>query len=101
MFCLKTLRAIENGKPVEELVPQVGGIAPRLAGVKVARRQSAQLGAALPAPNFPALAPFTPSPALAPTPTPPQDYKPSEKALALMSRGEPKHPFVAGIEDTM
>lgn len=97
MFCLKTLRAIENGKPVEELVPQVGGIAPRLAGVKVARRQSAQLGAATPAPNLPALAPFN----LATTPTPPQDYKPSEKALALMSRGEPKHPFVAGIEDTM
>lgn len=49
--CLKTLRAIEGGKPVDELLPA--------------------------------------------------DYKPSEKALALMSRGEPKHPYVAGIEDTM
>ena len=49
--CLKTLRAIEAGKSVDELVPE--------------------------------------------------GYKPSEKALALMSRGDPKHPFVAGIEDTM
>lgn len=49
--CLKTLRAIEAGKSVDELVPA--------------------------------------------------DYKPSEKALALMSRGDTKHPFVAGIEDTM
>ena len=31
----------------------------------------------------------------------PEGYKPSEKALALMSRGDTKHPFVAGIEDTM
>ncbi|KAL4856631.1 Phosphoenolpyruvate carboxylase 1 [Chlorella vulgaris] len=49
--CLKTLRAIEAGKNVDELVPA--------------------------------------------------DYKPSEKALALMSRGASKHPFVAGIEDTL
>ncbi len=51
MSCLKTLRAIEAGKNVDELVPA--------------------------------------------------DYKPSEKALALMSRGASKHPFVAGIEDTL
>jgi phosphoenolpyruvate carboxylase len=49
--CLKTLRALEAGKNVDELVPA--------------------------------------------------DYKPSEKALALMSRGASKHPFVAGIEDTL
>jgi hypothetical protein len=49
--CLKTLRKIENGLTVDELVPE--------------------------------------------------GYKPSEKALALMSRGDTKHPFVAGIEDTM
>ena len=49
--CLKLLRAIEAGKPVEELTPE--------------------------------------------------GYRPSDKALALMTRGESKHPFVAGIEDTL
>lgn len=49
--CLKTLRTIEAGKSVDDLVPD--------------------------------------------------GYKPSEKALALMSRGDSKHPFLAGIEDTM
>lgn len=49
--CLKTLRAIEAGQPIEEVVPD--------------------------------------------------NYQPSEKALALMSRGDAQHPFVAGIEDTM
>lgn len=33
-------------------------------------------------------------------PTPP-GRQPSEKALALMTRGDTKHPFVAGIEDAM
>ena len=51
MLCLRTLRAIEAGKAVEEIVPE--------------------------------------------------GYRPSEKALALMSRGEAKHPFIAGIEDVL
>lgn len=54
MRCLKVLRAIEAGTPVEELVPA--------------------------------------------------DFKPSEKALALLSRGPSgaaQHPYVGGVEDTL
>lgn len=104
--CLKTLRAIENGARVEELVPQVGGTStckwlppPAVGGcARTAADGVCHARACLPRHCAMAARLLTP-PRLRVKPS--QDYKPSEKALALMSRGESKHPFVAGIEDTM